>query len=491
MGGVKRHRWFLLVAAACLAASVATPVGPERAGAAGRYRSSRTYVGPGIKLRKIFDSRGPNRIRVLVVDPTQQPVMDVALANDSLPGHETTSSMASRHRAVAAINGDFTVLPGLAGAGRPVDTFAEDGWLEASPLIWGRNFSISRNEDSVEFDHERLLTWVTQSDSGETWTVSAVNPVTPDEEGFSAYTPRGGREFSPPRNACSARLVPTGPAAWTSSGDGLVREHHVDKVVCRTRRLARLGGTVVSAPIGSANAGLLQTSLLEGEAVSYGWSMRRPGVMDTIGGNPDLLKDGRYSIGECTSSYFCGRNPRTGVGVRRDGKLLLVTVDGRRPGYSVGMTLWEFADLFTYLGATDALNLDGGGSTTMVVRGRIVNRPSSGYERAVGSSLLVLLHRDEEEFEPTPYLAPTPSPSVPPGPRSSADAAAPVTARLSDESQRLLDPGCQALLDPGSTGGLLDALQRGDLGGPRPASMRGLGWGLRVFRGRESCALRP
>jgi exopolysaccharide biosynthesis protein len=79
------------------------------------------------------------------------------------------------------------------------------------------------------------------------------------------------------------------------------------------------------------------------------------------------------------------------AGVRRDGGLLLVTVDGRRPGWSAGVTLREGARVMRSLGARDALNLDGGGSTSMAVRGRLANLPSDpGGERRVSDVLLVL-----------------------------------------------------------------------------------------------------
>ena len=66
-----------------------------------------------------------------------------------------------------------------------------------------------------------------------------------------------------------------------------------------------------------------------------------------------------------------------------------MTVDGRQPRYSVGVTLLEAARLMRALGASEALNLDGGGSTTMVVAGQLVNRPSDGTERAVSDALVV------------------------------------------------------------------------------------------------------
>jgi hypothetical protein len=153
------------------------------------------------------------------------------------------------------------------------------------------------------------------------------------------------------------------------------------------------------------------------------------------------------------------------------------------------MTLREFADLFRFLGATHALNLDGGGSTTMVVNDRIVNRPSGGYERAVGSALLVLAQPDQDEIEPAPYSTPTPSPTVPPSPSVTPSPSLPTTTpiEVADETQRFLDPSCEVLLDPGSTGGLLHALEQGNFTPRRIAFSPSLRWGLDVFGGSAAC----
>jgi len=69
---------------------------------------------------------------------------------------------------------------------------------------------------------------------------------------------------------------------------------------------------------------------------------------------------------------------------------MLVTVDGRQPKKSVGMTIEELAVLMTGLGCVEAINLDGGGSTTMVINGRVVNNPSDATgERPISDALLV------------------------------------------------------------------------------------------------------
>jgi exopolysaccharide biosynthesis protein len=85
-----------------------------------------------------------------------------------------------------------------------------------------------------------------------------------------------------------------------------------------------------------------------------------------------------------------GRAPRTAIGITADQRLLLVTVNGRQPHISVGMTLDELANLLIELGALEAMNLDGGGSTTMTVRNLVLNLPSDGKERAVSNAIVVV-----------------------------------------------------------------------------------------------------
>jgi exopolysaccharide biosynthesis protein len=77
------------------------------------------------------------------------------------------------------------------------------------------------------------------------------------------------------------------------------------------------------------------------------------------------------------SKYDTDIHPRTAVGFSQDStKLYFFTVDGRQPGYSVGMSLEELASYMLGWGVYQGVNLDGGGSTTMVVRNIVVNSPS-------------------------------------------------------------------------------------------------------------------
>jgi exopolysaccharide biosynthesis protein len=111
-----------------------------------------------------------------------------------------------------------------------------------------------------------------------------------------------------------------------------------------------------------------------------------------------LLRRGGADVRDWNTEHlaggFLGRHPRTMFGVDRDGYAWLVTVDGRQPDASAGMTLLELQRLAKRIGLTDALNLDGGGSTTMVIAGTIVNQPSDPTgARTVSDVLLVVPRR--------------------------------------------------------------------------------------------------
>jgi len=141
----------------------------------------------------------------------------------------------------------------------------------------------------------------------------------------------------------------------------------------------------------------------------WGWPLLTPITIriipwhptEAVGGRPVLLRDSSIVPQvdtEGAAGFATTRHPRTAAGIANDGRrLLLVTVDGRQKPHSDGMTLRELANLMLALGARDAINLDGGGSTTMVVKSRttgtltVVNTPSDpNGEREVGNALAIV-----------------------------------------------------------------------------------------------------
>lgn len=122
---------------------------------------------------------------------------------------------------------------------------------------------------------------------------------------------------------------------------------------------------------------------------------------DVLASGPMLLQQGKASNWEaCDSLFIHTQHPRSAVAVEKDGTTWFVTVDGRSPGHANGMSIPELAHLLRILGGYDALNLDGGGSTTLWLEGNVINHPSDNKqfdhagERAVPTILYFGLQPD-------------------------------------------------------------------------------------------------
>ena len=134
------------------------------------------------------------------------------------------------------------------------------------------------------------------------------------------------------------------------------------------------------------------------------------GVTNAVGGGPVLVRSGGpvFRAQEAfTSSQLAPRNPRTGVGQLADGRVLMVVTDGRRPGYSVGMTNFELAQTMVRLGAVTGSAFDGGGSSSLAFDGKLLNRPSDrGGERPVSNALQLMYYG---VYSPTPEAVVSPN----------------------------------------------------------------------------------
>ncbi|WP_337383445.1 phosphodiester glycosidase family protein [Acidaminococcus timonensis] len=150
------------------------------------------------------------------------------------------------------------------------------------------------------------------------------------------------------------------------------------------------GSTVLS---GNGTAAAFLNGLRRGDRVILRQTLGNP-VADSAASvgsaGPQLVRDGQVAVTsgeeEIAPDIADGRAPRTGVGIKKDGTVLIVVADGRSDD-SAGFTLDEFARYFVSLGADRAMNFDGGGSSEMVVNGRIMNDPSDGSERPVRVAL--------------------------------------------------------------------------------------------------------
>lgn len=115
-----------------------------------------------------------------------------------------------------------------------------------------------------------------------------------------------------------------------------------------------------------------------------------PNLRTYVGGTPALLQGGRQAFTNDGSSFMTARDPKTMVGRRSNGDAILAVVDGRQPSWSVGVSMTEAMQFMRSLGATDALNLDGGGSSEFVKYGSVMNKPSDGRERPIAAALTIV-----------------------------------------------------------------------------------------------------
>ena len=406
-------------------------------------------VAPGVTYERITDPDGPWVVHVVRVDPAQASTIDLGAGGSAMGRFSRPSEIGMSLDAVVAINGDFGLR-----SGHPLHPFLLDGSLMGRGIQNGANFAIASDETASFIGPDRLAIRAQHAAMARRTLLAEWNSGRPGRGEIVGFTRYGGTVEPVPGNACSTRLRADGPMRWGKLGAGIARRYTVEVRRCRAAALAATRRSVVlSARRQGAGATAIK-AMAPGDRVTLSWSFGWPHVMDSIGGMPQLV-DGGLNVARTCGSYFCDRNPRTGVGVTADGTVLLVVVDGRSRD-SVGMTLIQFARAFIDLGAVEALNLDGGGSSAMWIRGRgVVSDPSdSGGERAVVNAIVVLPGADPGE-------RPIGAPKIGLGALASSGPS---------DSVGPAGPGLLAMFDPGSTGGLADAMMRGQLGEGRPTA---------------------
>lgn len=372
-------------------------------------------LAPGVTWTRIArgrrsrtDATGPWRVNVVRVARDAgggRPA--VALSNGVVPGRASLRAIARSARALAAVNGGyFSSRRGLDGD--PVGALAVGGQLVSEPvagrpsLLLGRGPTDPPRIASLRFRGSVVAGGRSRLLDG----VDRPRGLIPGCGGRGGDRPT---QRPSPSLVCSDEseliLFTPGYGARTPGSTGGVEAVLRAGVVTARRaggssRIPR-GGYVLS---GSGDAAaFLRARAGPGKRPGVNLTLRagtgrlRPDALGGIvSGGPRLLDRGRAVThrsegGEPPASPVGVRSPRTLAGVRANGDLLLVTIDGRAPGISVGVTLAEAARVMRRLGARDALNLDGGGSTTMTVGDRVVNRPSGrGDARSLSDALVVI-----------------------------------------------------------------------------------------------------
>jgi len=392
-----------LLSLACAPRPVTTNAAPLPSGA--------EYLGPGITWWRAEDRRGPWRTAVVRLDLGQQALTLRAVhARDSLTGRETTSSLARRAgagqdtaRVRVAINADFFDLR----TGRSENNQVSAGEWWVGRMLTDSPFDTYDNVHAqFAFTHDGRGSIGRYVPDARVWARGGALPVLGINhmpagiyEGTALYTPRHGHRTPARAPADSTRRLAEVPLrAAGARGDTLL--YVVSAPSSSTGGASIPADGAVFTAHGDRVAAVQAWQPGDTVRAWFGTSPRLPDgrpPRELIGGWPRILEAGvnvaaDAPIREGTISRNAeARHPRSAIGVSRDGRTVwLFAVDGRGTG-SVGMTLVELADAMRALGAWDALNFDGGGSTTLVIDGRVVNTPTDATgERAVGNALLVL-----------------------------------------------------------------------------------------------------
>ncbi|HHY14754.1 MAG TPA: phosphodiester glycosidase family protein [Firmicutes bacterium] len=316
------------------------------------------------------DSFGPNVVNYLKVNLKGGNEVKPVLAQNRILGSENVSALAKRFGAVAAINGAF-----FDGNGRPVGIVVLDGQIISEPFAARTALGLGPQGPLME-----RVDWCGEVLSGAGVPLAALSgvnrPRLADE--LIVYTPYYGNRTATNAYGFEATIV-NGVVTALQTGNSEIPKD----------------GLVVS---GHGIKRDLLSSWRVGDEITIDFRLNPPwleqGIDQIIGGGPRLVRDGApVNSGEeelFRTDVLQGRAPRTAIGITADGELLLVTVNGRQPNISVGMSLAELGRLLMELGAVQGMNLDGGGSTTMVIHDLVLNLPSNGKERPVSNAILVL-----------------------------------------------------------------------------------------------------
>jgi hypothetical protein len=387
------------------APAVSAPVLPRPTGTFAPSEMTSEEIAPGVGHVEMTIPSGPWRIHLVTISPAAREVeLRTVKGLGHVVGRERPSAMARRtataegRKLLAAVNADFfnftppgvsegpqvsdgrvvksedsnraartdTVLRdqplfGVAADGKPFFADAHlDGWVLTEDVASQRLLRITRVNRAAERDSLTLYN-------------SFIGDTTPSDSGV-------------------VELVVRTVHAAAMAGDTATG------VVLRVDTLFAGVAIPPDGVVFSIPAELKPHSTTVGDTVS--WSLpfagAPPRVRELVGGYPMLLRDGRPIPPDTTriiASFAVKEHPRTAIATLADGSILLMAVDGRAES-SGGMSLPELTDFLRALGAVNALNFDGGGSTVMLVHDSIVSHPSDKEgERAVANALVVMGRR--------------------------------------------------------------------------------------------------
>ena len=316
-----------------------------------------------IKMVKYYNGK-PVKINVVEMNNTVASNYEVkpAIASVTLPNKRTVRNIAQRTNSIVAINGGFFKPQ----TGVPLGTLMIDKKIYTGPIydrvalgIFKDGYDVGR----VQLDGKII-------GNNQEIKIDNINQPRMLSSYILAYTRDWGK-YAPVSPQYGVQLQIVGNKITAASANPLSIPENGYVLVGPKSKLGKLfGADYVDVEI----------------KTNPKWE----NVQHIISGGPYLLKDNQIFIDMTAQKLqsIGGRNPRTAIGYTEDNNLILVAVDGRE-GSSVGLTLVELAKLMKTLGCTNAINLDGGGSTVMYIKGQIVNHPHQPGGIALSNALVI------------------------------------------------------------------------------------------------------
>jgi exopolysaccharide biosynthesis protein len=369
---LKRVTGFVVAAVLLAACSTASQDSIKTASRSGANHSYRSIVSKShLKISVAPWQSDPSGVHIAEFQGRAYQLRIVLADNAINGGLQTTSSMCKQTpHCVVAVNGDFFAY------GQPVGGVVRDCSLLQTPDI---------PHEQVYLDDRKVATGLVWNGSlqlpdGQTTQLAAVNQSLPPT-GLNLYTPAYG-SATPQASNLDDYIFSTQPHVDTTEEGAKAR--------LTLRNIQAGGGLTMSGDevVISDDRNSEFSQLHVGETLHL--EMNWLGGCDVIGGHPILLNNGQIVSPAPNDTVMFEPDARTALAWTANGSGLLVTVDGGNNGSS-GATAPQLANYLKSLGATEAINLDGGGSTTFVTNGNVVNIPSDGSERPV-SMALVLVH---------------------------------------------------------------------------------------------------
>lgn len=300
-------------------------------------------------------------------------------ATDQQGGRTSISQLVKQTGAIAGINADF-----FGRTNDPIGFMSQDGQLVSTPYknrsVWAWNHVVAES-GFVSFKG------TVKGPSGESIELDGVNQETGGGE-VILYTSKA--TMTKAKKPTTQLLLKVASGVLGPSNDATLE---VQKVVKDQADIPIPNGQVALVAAGTKQS--LLESFHEGDrlsvklnALGFDWTK----IQHAVGGGPQLVRNGTSNVDwdrqGFTAEFAKKRHPRTAIGKTAKGDLWLVAIDGRQ-SMSDGATLEEAAAIMLRLGCVEAINLDGGGSTTFNLFGMTLNRPSDGYERAVASGIVI------------------------------------------------------------------------------------------------------